>query len=58
MVLFKAIVPVAVMSRRFRRSFETDEKVTEAEIEMVVDHFRKCFEPEPPETGQLLRAVR
>ena len=47
MAIFKATVPVSVMSRRFRRSFEKDERVTEAELEMVVDNFRKCFEPAP-----------
>lgn len=47
MAIFKATTPVSVMSRRLRRSFEKDERVTEAEIEMVVDHFRKCFEPAP-----------
>lgn len=47
MTVFKATVPVSVMSRRFRRSFEKDEKVWEAELEMVVDNFRKCFEPAP-----------
>lgn len=47
MRIFKATAPASVASPRFRRFFERDEKVTEAELEMVVDHFRKCFEPEP-----------
>lgn len=47
MTVFKATVPVSVMSRRFRRSFEKDERVWEAELEMVVDNFRKCFERAP-----------
>jgi len=44
---FNVTAPVSVVSRRVRRSFEKDEKVTEIELEMIVEHFRKCFEPEP-----------
>lgn len=47
MRIFKVTAPVSMVSRRVRRSFEKDEKVAEIEIEMLVEHFRKCFEPEP-----------
>lgn len=47
MRLFKATSQVSVMSRRLRRSFEKDEEVPESELEMIVAHFRKCFEPVP-----------
>lgn len=54
MRIFKATIQVSVMSRRMRRSFEKDEEVPESELEMIVAHFRKCFEPVPepvPEPG-------
>lgn len=43
----KVISPVSVMGRKMCRSFEKDEKVTEAELELVIEHIRKCFEPSP-----------
>ncbi len=47
MKVFKVTSPVSVMGRKMCRSFEKDEKVTEAEIELVIEHIRKCFEPTP-----------
>lgn len=53
MRLFKVTAAVRVMGPRFMRSFEKEEgPVTEAEIELVVEKFRACFEEVVPTTGE------
>lgn len=47
MKTYKVVVPVTVISRTRSRRFERDEEhVTEAEIEALIEHFRKCFTEE------------
>lgn len=49
MKIFKVTTPVSVMSRRFMRSFDRDEIVTETERDLLLAQFLACFEERKPE---------
>lgn len=52
MRMFKVTTPVSVMSRRFMRSFERSETVSEAELELVIAQIRTCFEENASGTAE------